>query len=734
MKKNFTKLSAIILLGLLCVCNLDAQTNVYSGSFPITMTGYAEEYTTPVNAGWAASTSVPSSSARNGKCFPTATDANFNSGKNLTYWLPSCGTMTLQANGTVGRGFIITVVKVSDGSQLSRTVWAYSNATCSSTDITVNSSEAVKITILSPNSAEAPITGTGSSYISYINITGYAPATPTITAFTVVGVDATIDQTAKTITAVLPYGTVLSSLTPTVTTGGTATGYTPAGAQDFSAGAVTYTATGTPDVNYVVTLTASSTASSDKDISDLKVGAYTPAFNSGTNTYSLVLPKASVTSQPVTFSIPATATANFTSGTSHDFSSPLTVTVTAQDLSTKHYTVSATVASKNIAYILNTALSVNDTKIRPELAKTYYLENILIANVTTATDFSNYDLVIMTESPSSGSAGMKALWGINKPLLALKMYAVGSNTWNISTAANPSPAATTATISEPNHPVFAGITGTGAYGVDVAVLSTITSGNGLQVAPYTSNYALAGITGSTSSSIIELPVGTASSMTSGYTNVNLQQKFLIIGISDNNQQNTTADGLKLITNAVNYLTGATSWGTDAGTLYKDTQVSGATASSVEKTTATITWNALPGTTGYSITSASGPFAVKGNGVKSEVNLAVDGASTTYNLTGLNEDTEYTFSITGQNALGVSSVAGTVLFKTKSIITGTSSAIIEAVTYDGKNILNPKGLNLSVFDISGRFILKSNQDINMSDKAKGIYVVKSGNGVMKISVK
>ncbi len=663
------------------------------------------------------------SSGTSSKCGTATKTFDIKSGRTIDFYLAKCDKMVITANIASGRSL---VVNIDGGSNITLA----GTGACVDYEVLVNKESNTVIRVQGGSSS--------SSWTSFFTFY-YTAKAPAINSFVAEGVTATInkDSDPKTIVANLPFGTDLSNITPTVTIGGTAISYSPTGAQDFTNSATTpilYTATdGSITANYNVTLTANKSA--NNNISNLKIGSLTPTFDSGTNTYSILLAKGSPLTQTVTFDLPFRATADFTSGNSNDFTNPLTIIVTAENGDLKQFTVNVVAASKNIAYIVNTAVSGNDSKIRPELAKTYYLDNILIANVTTATDFSTYDLVIMTEAPSTGSAGMKALWGINKPLLALKMFATQANTWNLVTAAtNPAPATSTAIVFEPNHPIFAGITGTGTYGNNVTVLSAITSGNGLQVAPYASNYVLAGISGTTSPSIIELPVGMASLMTSGYTNANLQQKVLIVGISDNNQQNTTADGLKIITNACTYLMGATSWGTDAGTQYKDVQVAGGAVSNLDENTAKITWNALPGTTSYTITSASGPFSVKGNRVKSETNLSVDGTVTSYDLTGLTANTDYTFSITGQNALGVSSSAGTVSFKTKNTTTGISTATIDGVTFDGKTIYNSQKLNLSVFDISGRFILNSNEDINMSQKAKGIYIVKSDNNTLKISVK
>nr|MBP8944756.1 DUF11 domain-containing protein [Paludibacteraceae bacterium] len=65
------------------------------------------------------------------------------------------------------------------------------------------------------------------------------PLSPKIKTFTVNGVAGTIDDENGTITVELPYGSDLSSLEPVITLGGTATDYSPKGAQDFTNSATT---------------------------------------------------------------------------------------------------------------------------------------------------------------------------------------------------------------------------------------------------------------------------------------------------------------------------------------------------------------------------------------------------------------------------------------------------------------------------------------------------------------
>lgn len=175
-----------------------AQSTTYSGSYPINLLGFTEVVTTPITAGWAATTNSPTSANRT-VCY-TQADPNFNSGRNLTYRVPHCGTITLQMNGTAGRGFIVTVTTVAEATQLSRTVIAIPSSACYSPQIVVNYPDPVNISIVSPASAESPITGTGSSYLSSVNITSgptcTAPEKFNVTGTTVIcegSTDVTLD-------------------------------------------------------------------------------------------------------------------------------------------------------------------------------------------------------------------------------------------------------------------------------------------------------------------------------------------------------------------------------------------------------------------------------------------------------------------------------------------------------------------------------------------------------------
>jgi hypothetical protein len=115
--------------------------------------------------------------------------------------------------------------------------------------------------------------------------------TPVISSFEIGGVSATIDQTAKTIVAEVPYSTEgWPTLAPVVSLGGTATSYTPTEAQDFSA-PVVYTVTdGVTPTEYTVTITRAE-ANGDATLKDLKVGETTiEGFDPAVLDYNVVLP------------------------------------------------------------------------------------------------------------------------------------------------------------------------------------------------------------------------------------------------------------------------------------------------------------------------------------------------------------------------------------------------------------------------------------------------------------
>lgn len=160
---------------------------------------------------------------------------------------------------------------------------------------------------------------------------------PKITSFVVSGVTATINQSAHTITAELPNGTSLTSLTPTVTITN-ASSYSPIGAQNFS-NPVTYTV---GSVSYTVTLTVSQ-LSTDATLSSLIVAGQGNILEDGKFTYDLDVQASSTVPSVSVTTNEAHATPQITEATG--IPGTTTIVVTAQDGETqKTYKVNFKVA------------------------------------------------------------------------------------------------------------------------------------------------------------------------------------------------------------------------------------------------------------------------------------------------------------------------------------------------------------------------------------------------------
>ena len=170
-------------------------------------------------------------------------------------------------------------------------------------------------------------------------------STPYIESFVVAGIEAVIDQDAKTITAELPYGTDLTSLTPEIVTGGSGSvTVTPTGAQNFTS-SVNYTVSNgnsSENVTYIVTLTVEASLSNDATLKSLTAGEQEVALVEGTYEYSVEFPYATAEVPQIAAEVnyPA-ATVAITQATT--LPGTATAVVTAQDgTTTQTYTVNLT--------------------------------------------------------------------------------------------------------------------------------------------------------------------------------------------------------------------------------------------------------------------------------------------------------------------------------------------------------------------------------------------------------
>lgn len=340
--KKITTLGLVMLFSLFSFF-VNAQINFdltsVDGSITMGYDAVSAEIAKDQSVRWINATSFPGANT-SGKCSSVSSTFKMVSGNSIEFWLDKCDEMVISANMAVGRNLSVSI----NGGAASTVLGTNS---CAIFNVPINSEVPCKILVKGTESKGA--------YVSLFTF-NYTAKTPTISDFKINGTSAVIDQTAKTITLQMPFGTDITNVIPEVILGGSAVGngFTPAGAQDFSTGPITYTVTdNTTPVNYTVNISVKATPDTDKAITSMTINAKAATINEEAGTISCDFPSftGAVGNWPVSFVLSGgTAIANFTSGSNYDFvaNGSLVITVTAQDLSTKAYTVTPTISTKKI--------------------------------------------------------------------------------------------------------------------------------------------------------------------------------------------------------------------------------------------------------------------------------------------------------------------------------------------------------------------------------------------------
>ena len=166
---------------------------------------------------------------------------------------------------------------------------------------------------------------------------------------------ATINSGAGMIAVSMPFGSVLTNLVPTTLTISSNATISPLAnsAQDFSS-PVVYTVTAQDNSTKTWTVTATIVTSTLKEITAFQlapsqIGA--SSINSGAGTIAVNMPLGSTLTNlvPTTLTISSNATISPLANSAQDFSNPVVYTVTAQDNSTKTWTVTVTLIDPNAA-------------------------------------------------------------------------------------------------------------------------------------------------------------------------------------------------------------------------------------------------------------------------------------------------------------------------------------------------------------------------------------------------
>lgn len=224
------------------------------------------------------------------------------------------------------------------------------------------------------------IVSTKDDFTSIGNHTLQLSSANEITAFSFFNqLSSTINSTAGTIDVLMPLGTNATSLTPTIAVSPFAF-ILPASSvdKDFSA-PVVYTVVsqnGTPKT-WTVTVTVSTTASSGKEIVTFNIPSQVSSEiipGTSTGTVNVVMPEGTnLTSLTPTITISGAASINPASGVVQNFTSDVVYTVTAQDASTKAWTVHVTAVQTptvSIHDIQYTSSTSGDSPRKDQVVKT----------------------------------------------------------------------------------------------------------------------------------------------------------------------------------------------------------------------------------------------------------------------------------------------------------------------------------------------------------------------------
>ena len=203
---------------------------------------------------------------------------------------------------------------------------------------------------------------------------------------------AIIDNVNHTVTIEVIYGTDPSNLTPTIVVSRRATISPESGvAQNFT-NPVTYTVTAQDEStqDWEVTVTVASALSNENDILSFEInGQLSSTINANAATVDVVMPYGTdLSSLTPTITVSAGATIDPASGVAQDFTNPVTYTVTAQDSSTKTWTVTVTVQDIPLTSIYSIQYTTDASGDSPLKGQQVRTKGIVTALKTGSTTFN----------------------------------------------------------------------------------------------------------------------------------------------------------------------------------------------------------------------------------------------------------------------------------------------------------------------------------------------------------
>ncbi len=189
--------------------------------------------------------------------------------------------------------------------------------------------------------------------------------------------------------------------------------------------------------------------------------------------------------------------------------------------------------------------SPEDALILNKLRRSDSLAVTILDATATDTDYSLYDVLILSAKPNSGAAAFAQLKGYDKPMLVLKPFLYKSSVWNWGTPANTQDVAVY--VSDTTHTIFQNINFRG--GNELVLFSQCNTNAVTAITDWTQEgICLASpVSQNSYTTIADMPVGT---VVGGTT---LPQRLVTIGISEYSTAYLTNEALQVLENTVYYL-------------------------------------------------------------------------------------------------------------------------------------------------------------------------------------
>lgn len=225
-----------------------------------------------------------------------------------------------------------------------------------------------------------------------------------ITRFVINGEEGEIDNIGKTVTVRLAPGTDLTALRPELTLSAGAASDIPSGSTvDFTSPVVYKITNGNTYIDYTVTARCYEAAFGSFTLSDASGARYEGTIDNAARTITVYLPYGTdVTRLTVSYVLSEGATADPAAGSTVDFTSPVTFTVTNHGLSVA-YTVSAVASDMPVTAFIGTAATVSGLKDEERAAAEWMLANVARSRYISMQD-------IISGAVQLDPSEIKALW------------------------------------------------------------------------------------------------------------------------------------------------------------------------------------------------------------------------------------------------------------------------------------------------------------------------------------